>query len=547
MVDEPLSAPSDWDDPPDNRAAQKALDFIKACPHTKGKLASEKKTLGDTWLPWEEKLTRHVFGTLDADGYRQYETVYVEMPKKSGKSHYAAAVMLFLLIADEEYGGELYSAAYKKDQAKVVWSIALSMAKRAPWIRKRVDLSKTWKNQILCPRLEASYQPITRKAVGQHGFNPSAVAFDELHTQPDRDLWDTIDDSVGARREPLLFAITNSGHDRQSICYKQREYAMALNQGNFEDPSYLGVVYGADPEEDDLWDPETWKRANPGLGTTVRMDWMKGKAEQAQRQPSKQNAWERWQLGIWTKQKTRWIAPEDWEECERDYDEKDRLGESCYGGLDLGVVHDLSAWVLLFQDPDDPELVRPICRTLCPEARLEDPENPYREVYQAWARDDWLTVTPGKTVDYPEVRRLVVEDAARFGMTDMAMDRYQGIQLSKQLEEEHGLTVAGMGQGYSSMSAPCSTFERRLLGDPPKIEHRGNPVLTWAVQNVALKTRSEGDKKMPTKDNEDAIIDPVVALLMALDRAMRHEDDTNQSVYTERAEQSEDGSVLRSV
>lgn len=547
--DEPLSAPPNWHDPPDNERARDALRFIQGCPHTKGQLRTDRKALGDTWLPWQERLTRHLFGTLTSDGLRAFTTAYVEMPKKSGKSSWMAAVMLYLLGPATKPGAELYSAAYDHGQAMVVWQIARQMCKIAGWDTEHVsvrDYQGSW--EIENPKMDSQYEPLTRKAASKHGINPFAVAFDELHTQPDRSLWDTLEGSMGAWSEPLLIAITNSGHDRQSICYHQREYAIGNNERGY-DASHLGVIYGLSEDHEGVGAEDEWRRANPGVPVTVSLESVARKAAKAERQPSALDSFCRWQLGQWTRTASRWIDPAVWDDCEEDYQPADLIGQECYGGLDLGQVRDLTAWLLLFRDPHNDQLVRPVCRVWCPEARLTDEENPYREVYQAWERQGWLEVVRGRSINPGEIRPYILDDAHTYGMTDMAMDRYQGIQLSQELEADLGEgRVAGMGQGYSSMTGPCTEFERRLLAEPPLIRHRGHPVLTWAVQNVALKQTRDGDKRMPTKDSEDAIIDPVVALLMALDRTMRHEDytDTGPSVYVQRAEASE-GSIIRSL
>lgn len=581
--DEPLSAPPDWSDPPgvswgelesrldaaeskrevrallfhdDGRPKQPnhALWFIAGnCPHIKGDLADDGKTLGDTWLPWQDRATRHIYGTMDENGVRRYTQVYLEMPKKSGKSHWAGGNAVYLNGPLAKPGAEIYSAAYDFGQAMVVWDIARQMCEARGWDQGKFDIRNYQGcREIENPGANSVYEPLTRKAASKHGFNPFACFFDELHTQPKRDLWDTVDNSMGAWKEPLLMAITNSGHDRQSLCYKKREYAIQNNRDPFDD-SFLGVVYGLEEEpENGVGTEDDWRRANPGVPVTVSIDKVRSKAQEAEKQPSNLNSFQRWQLGIWTKAETRWISPTDWEAAEESYTEKDRKGEFCVGGLDLGQVRDLSAWVLLFLDPTDTEIVRPICRIYCPEARLHDEQNPYREMYRVWARDGWLTIADGEKALSPGyLRPKILEDWSTFGVRSMAMDRYQGIQLSKELEQEVGEDkVAGIGQGYSSMSGPCTEFERRLLHEEggPKIRHRGNPVLTHAVHNAALSTRGEGEKRKPTKDNEDSIIDPLQALLMALDRAMRHEDEARTSVYTHRAEDAEEeDTVLKSL
>lgn len=536
-TDEPFSAPTNWDDPPDNEAAQDALTFIKSCPATvDGIRVNRGDPLGSAWLRWEDKLVRHLFGTLTEDNRtRKYRTVYCEMPKKTGKSHLAAAIALYCLIADDEYGGQVYSAGFNQKQAKVVWEIALDMARIAPWLKKRLDL-KEYRNQILCPPMNGKYEPLTSQDLGQHGFNPSAVIFDELHTQKNREMYDTIDRSMVARREPLLFAITNAGVDRESVCYSKRKYAIQVNEGSIEDERFLGLIYAADPEHGEWTEPETWKRANPSLGVTVPLERVREDCESAQAEPSAQNSFKRWSLSIWTQASERWIKPDDWDDCYEPFDVGDLRGHECYGAIDVGAVDDLTAWALIFPDPDDRERVRVVCRAWCPEARLYDRSNPYRQQYQAWARGGWLSVvrgSEGKTAEVMgtgPVKNQVLEDASNFGLVDLAVDQaFQGNHLMIELSDE-GLEVVGMKTTYNHMTSPCDELERRVRHDPPLIRHNGNPVLAWAMSNVALKN-PDPDRKRPVQDTKHAKIDPVVAMLMALDRAMRHSASEQRTAY----------------
>jgi phage terminase large subunit-like protein len=524
-TNQPLSAPADWLKPPTARDPDvaRALHNLKAMPITKGKGVADHATLGDSWMEWEDKLTRHLFGKKREDGRRQYTTVYVEEPKKTGKSHYCAGLGLYALGGLGEFGAEVYSAGYNQKQAKVTWGIALDMIRLSPALKKRFDDRKEYRNQILCPATHGIWEPLTKQELGQHGFNPFVVLFDELHTQQSRDMWDTIKHSMGAREEPLLFAITNAGYDRTSICWEVRDYALRVNRGEIEDPSFLGVVFGADEEDDDWTEEAVWKRANPALGVTVPVDFVRKECEEAMAQPSAQNPFKRWHLSMWTQQDTRWLSPDDWERCAEEYTEQELAGLNCYAGLDLGSVEDLCAWVKVFPDAEDNERVRVVCDAWCAEARLTDRANIYHSHYQAWARAGHLRVCPGDVVDYGMVRKKILEDAGEFGLLEMAIDSaFQGHQLMVELGRDHGLTVVQMNTTYAHMTAPCDELERRIRMDPPKIVHDGNPLLAWAVGNVALR-QPDPDRKRPVKDAKDAKIDPVVALLMGLDRSMRNE------------------------
>lgn len=490
-------------------------------PLTVGEAAAKRETLGDHWMEWEDYLTRHLFGRRGEDGRRLYRTIYFEMAKKAGKSHYAAALGLYMLGGTGEYGAQIFSAGYNQKQAKVTWGIALDMLKIQPALQSRFE-EKAYRNQVLCPKLNGVWEPLTKQDLGQHGFNPYVVLFDELHTQQGREMWDAIKRSMGARDEPLLFAITNAGYDRSSLCWSMREYALAVNAGDIDDPSFLGVIYGADEETEDWAEPETWKKANPGLGVTVRTDYVAKECEEAKAQPSAQNSFKRWHLSVWTQQDTRWLRAEDWSACRDDFTEDGLHGELCYGGLDLGSVEDLTAWVKVFPDPTT-DLVRVTCHAWCAASTLDVRSNPYREHYRAWVRQGWLTATPGQVIDYGAVQATIMDDHERFNLAEVAIDKaFQGNQMMVALGEDEGMLVVGMRTTYNQMTAPCDDFERRIRSDPPKILHDGNPVLAWSVNNVALR-QPDPDRKRPVKDTDDAKIDPVVALLMALDRAARNE------------------------
>lgn len=232
-----------------------------------------------------------------------------------------------------------------------------------------------------------------------------------------------------------------------------------------------------------------------------------------------------------TQQTTRWIDMGLWDaNAGPRIDESAMLGRSCYGGLDLSSVSDLTAWLLLFPDPVITDRVTVLARLWCPEAKLQDEHNRYRDQYQAWARDGWLLTTPGNAIDYDQIEQQIVDDAASFQIQEIAVDRlFQGYQLSMRLQEHHGLTVAACGMGYMSMAGPCAEFERRLLDK--KIHHGGHPVLKWMANNVAVREDPAGNKK-PDKSTSQGKIDGIVGLLLALDRVMRHTNTT--SVYEDR-------------
>src|SRR5882672_6813711 len=244
----------------DRAAAEKRVAwFPKYLRHTKGEWAGKPFTLA----AWQaERVVRPVFGWKRPDGTRRYRVVYVEIPKKNGKSAFCSGLALNLLTADDEPGAEIYSAAADRDQARIVFDTARQMAEESPEIKKRVRI---YRSAIVYERNHSVYRVISSDAHTKHGFNAHAVLFDELHTQPNRELWDTLTMGRAARRQPVILAITNSGHDRKSICYEQHEYAEKVRDGIIPDDSFLPVLYNT-PEDCDPFDESVWAACNPGLG-----------------------------------------------------------------------------------------------------------------------------------------------------------------------------------------------------------------------------------------------------------------------------------------
>lgn len=508
----------------DYGAADHALEFFRFLRHSKGEWAGCMFQLE----PWQQFIVGSIFGWMRADGTRRFRTAYVEVPRKNGKSTLAAGVGLYLFVADGEPGSEVYSAATKRDQAKIVWDEAANMVKRSPVLAKRIKIYASKANMHIL-EARAKFEPLGADADTMDGLNVHGAIIDELHAHKTRAVWDVLETATGARRQPLIFAITTAGTDQNSICYELHEYAAGILKGTVQDDSFFAYIATID-RWDDWRDPKVWAKANPNLGISVKMDDLERKCEKAKKLPAAQNAFLRLHLNVWTQQVNRWIDLALWDEQAGIVAEEELSGRICYGGLDLSSVQDITAWVLVFPHEDDPETVDVLCRFWVPEARLHDDQNRYRDQYMAWARQGYLKVIPGNAIDYGFIKAQVLKDAQIFRLVDLNIDRlFQSHQLAVELMEE-GLTVVGIGQGFTSMAAPMKEFERRLLAR--KIRHGGNPVLRWMADNVAVKQDAAGNLK-PDKASSQGKIDGIVALVMALDRAMRHEQ-PRRSVYEER-------------
>jgi phage terminase large subunit-like protein len=312
----------------DESAADRAVTFIERfCTHVKGDLGGKPFLLED----WQkDDIIRPLFGWKKQDGTRKYRTCYVEIPRKNGKSNLSAAIALYMLFADGEKGAEVISAAGDRGQANIVFNIAQEMITNNEHLRSR---AKVLRNVV--HYRSSWYKSISAEAYTKHGLNCHAVIFDELHTQPNRDLWDVLTTSTGARRQPLIMALTTAGHDRASICYEVHEYATAVKDGRIQDPTFLPVLYAAD-QDDDWTKEETWKKANPGYGTICHKGYFEQAVQNAKANPSMVNSFLRLHLNIWTSAETAWIPDDVWMKGATPipYDRLSHL--PCYGGLDSG-------------------------------------------------------------------------------------------------------------------------------------------------------------------------------------------------------------------
>ncbi len=504
----------------DRQAAQHAIDFFGFLKHSKGEWAGQPFTLE----PWQQFILWCLFGWKRADGLRRFRTAYVEVPRKNGKTSLVAGVGLYLMVADGEPGAEIFSAATKRDQAKLSWDEAVRMVKASPALTKMV---KHWRasDTLTVEATSSKFHPLGADADTMDGLNVHGVLIDELHAHRTRAVVDVLETATGARRQPLVVEITTSGSDQSSICYEHHGYSERVLADTVQDDTWLAFIASID--QGDAWDdPKVWAKANPNYGVSVKPDDLQRKADKAKKLPAAQNAFKRLHLDVWTQQVTRWITLGLWDENAGEVKPEELVGRVCYGGLDLSSVSDLTAWVLAFPRDEDPDDLDILCRFWCPEAKLADDSNRYQDQYRVWAEQGYLTPTPGNAVDYGFIKKQVLEDASKYKLVDVNVDRlFQGYGLSMELQDE-GLTVFGMGQGFLSMAAPMKEFEQRLLAH--KLHHGGNPVLRWMADNVAVRQDPAGNFK-PDKASSQGKIDGIMALVMSLDRAMRRE--TGESIY----------------
>lgn len=507
----------------DDQTAREAISFFRLLKHSKGEWAGRPLTLE----PWQQFVVASLLGWRRTDGTRRYRTAYLEVARKNGKTTLAAGLGLYLMLADGEPGAEVYSVATKRDQARLSHGEATRMAKSSPAIRRMVNV---YRDNIHIVDTASKFEPLGADADTMDGLNVHAALVDEVHAHKTRQVWDVIETATGARRQPLMLAITTSGYNRQSLCWQLHEYSQQVLDGVIEDDSWFGAIYTLD--EDDDWEDESlWPKANPNLGVSKKWDDMRRKAARAREMPAALNAFLRLELDIWTQAETKWIPWQHWQACGDAVDAEGMRGRTCYGGLDLSSNIDVSAFVLVFPPQGNGDKYQVLSRFWIPEEAMVERSRRDRVPYDDWVRQGLITATPGNVIDYAWILDQIDQDAQAYDIREVAFDRWGATKIATELMERGGEDwLVQFGQGYVSMSPAMRELERLILEH--KLAHGNNPVLTWMANNLVVRTDPAGNIK-PDKEKSIEKIDGMVALVMALDRALRHEP-PKRSVYETR-------------
>ena len=470
-----------------------------------------------------------MFGTVRDDDptMRQYTTAYIEIPKKNGKSELGAAIALNMLINDDEWKAEVYSCASDRQQAAIVFDVAVDMVRQSPALMKRVKIIPSTRRMIYQPT-GSIYQVLSSEVATKHGLNVSACIFDELHTQPTRALYDVMTQGSGdARRQPLWFLLTTAGTDRNSICWEVHQKALDILERRKIDPRFYPVLFGL-PDDADWTSEENWYRANPSLDHTITIDKVRDAFHKAQETPADENQFRQLRLNQWVKQSVRWMPMDKWDECGGVVDPYALEGRACYAGLDLSSTSDLTALVLVFPptSEDEPYIALPFF--WLPEETLSLRVRRDHVPYDQWAKRGFIQTTEGNVVHYGFIERFICELGERYNIREIAHDRWNATMMVQTLEDD-GFTMVPFGQGFKDMSPPTKELMRIVLEH--KLCHGGHPVLRWNMDNAYVRTDPAGNLKLD-KEKSTEKVDGAVALVMALDRAMKNQG--GDSVYNHR-------------
>lgn len=508
----------------DKEKADRAVKFIENLRHTKGKWANKRFWL----LPWQEQIIRDIFGIIKEDGTRQFKTAFIEIPKKNGKSELAAAVALYLLFADNEPSAEVYGAAADRQQASIVFDVAKQMVEMSPALKKRSKTVGSTK-RIVNYSNAGYYQVLSAEVGTKHGFSVSGLVFDEIHTQPNRKLYDVLTKgSSDARENPLHFIITTAGDDIHSIAYELHIKAIDILDGRRIDPTFYPVVYGLREDED--WEDEAnWYKVNPSIGYTIKIDVVREAFLEAKQNPADELTFKWLRLNMWLNHNASWIPDAVFKKGAQLIDMNSLEGRDCYAGLDLSSTEDITAMVLVFppEENDGEYILLPYFWV--PEETIPRRVKASSVPYDVWAKQGYLMATEGDVVHYGFIEKFIYELSEKYHIVEIAIDRWNATHMTQNLEGE-GLTMVPFGQGFSSMSPPTKDFYKLLKEG--KLIHGGNPVLRWMAGNAVIDMDPAENIKVTKKRSKEKV-DGIIASIMGLDRAMRRENKP-KSIYDER-------------
>ena len=485
---------------------------VDAADHAVGFFAKhlvfiEGVTAGQPFIlePWQESIVRNLFGWKRPDGTRRYRESFIEVARKNGKSPLCAGIINYVAFCDNEPGAQIYSTAGEREQAALVFRHAAGMINRNAELKKRSRIYRTYKS-IEFYGGDTVYKALSADADTKHGLNAHVVINDELHVQVNRDLVDAMETATASRRQPMIIYITTAGYDKKTICWEKYDYACKVRDGIINDPYFLPVIFETLPE-DDWKDEKVWRKANPNLGVSVSLAYLKQACKEAQEVPAKENTFRRLHLNQWTEQESRWLSMDVWNDCATDYTEKDLEGKACYGGLDLSTTTDLSAFVLYF-----PETRSVLCYPFAPKENAHRRSKRDKVPFLDWYRGGFITLTDGDVIDYDVIRAKINELGKRFNIKCIAVDRWNCTQITTQLDGD-GFKVVPMGQGYQSMTAPTKEIEKLVVGR--ELRHNNHPVMNWCISNVSVEQDAAGNIK-PSKKKSTERIDCAAALVNAL-------------------------------
>lgn len=497
----------------DLEAAMKPIRFGSMLQHSVGPKAGEPLTLE----PWQMFRIGSIFGwKKEENGMRRFTTCYNQVGKKNGKTTETALPMIYTQMFDGEAAPQGYCAATTRDQAGLLFKEVKRMIKRSPFLSSEMDV---WRTSIETPRFDGTISCLSRDGDSSDGINPSFLARDEMHRWTDRELAETIVESMAARGQPIDWVITTAGHDRDSLCGELRGYSESVLRGSVQDDAFFAYV--AEPDADcDPLDPRAWAMGNPNLGISKPLEFVREKATNAQVIRGKMPNFRRFHLNLWTSGAETWIDADSWDHghASRPFDIRKLFGRPAWVGLDLSNKVDTTAIVIAVPVEG---LIYIVCYTFLPAGQngfIKRAQKEKRE-YVGWRDDGWLEVHSGGVIDEDAIADRLEWIRAKFDLREVAYDPWGMKNLAKKLDQRR-FPMVEHRQGYASISEPMKRVEERTVSNT--LRHGGNPVLAWQVGNVH-RDEDASENVKPNKKKSSGRIDAAVAMIMAVGRAEAQE------------------------
>ena len=503
----------------DIEAADRALGFFRDVLRLNG---GEYEGVPFDLLGWQSFIIGSLFGWKTQDGYRRFRVAFVETAKGSGKSPLAAGIGLYMLTADDESRAEVYAAAAKHDQAKVLFRDAVAMVQQSPQLDKRLVLSGgVDKHNIAYLSKGSFFRPISseREGRGQSGPRPHCALLDEIHEHPTNAMVEFMRAGTKGRRQALIFMITNSGSDRESVCYEYHEYAIKLSKGEEVNDSFFYYVCALDDGDDPFKSEDCWIKVNPSLGITFQPKYLREQVREARGMPSKENIVRRLNFCIWTDSETAWIDGFKWDAVQKDFDINQFKGQDAYGGLDLSKRLDLTALATVIPQGDG--TYDAWVEFWTPEDTLEERREKDRVPYPLWVKKGLIRPVPGKSIHYGWVAKRIGELSKIFNYKSISYDRWKIDEFKVAMDSEGiDIELTPHGQGFKDMSPAIDKLESLIVDEMIRIKE--NVVLNWNSR-VAMTIEDPAQGRKFDKSKSNGRIDGLVALTMAVSHTQQQE------------------------
>ena len=506
--------------------AQKVINLFSKLKHYKGEFAGKPLVLE----PWQQSIIWVVYGWRkgSADGPRRFQQVYLEIPKKNGKTTMLAGIGTYHFGFDGESGAEVYTAATKKDQAKLCFSDIKSFIENNVILKREFDIQQ---NKILWHRNQSKIEPLSKESNTADGFNPSMAIVDELHRHTDASMVNLLVNSMATRVQPMTMEITTAGDNKQSVCYKHREYTRNVNRRKFTDESWFGLIYTID-DNDDWRNPDSWAKANPNLGTGKSVEYLQRMVRNATNDPTNENDVKRYHFNIWVGANEKWISETNYIKIQKHIPDHVLIsdGVEVVAGVDLAAVSDFNALVLTFANEYEGWTHQKFW-FWCTKDKIDDRVERLNMDFHQWVSQGYLKEVPGNVLDVDTISDDILAICQKYRVERLAYDRRLALHGTIQTLANFGVEVIEQKQDIMSMSYPTKQLERMILSE--KISHEPNPVMSWMMENVLIY-RDANDNVKIHKGKSHEKVDGPVAAVMSLAEKLDQNDNSNFDEYNDR-------------